>query len=601
MDRRKFLWLTSGAAASASLFPSLASAASSFADALRNSPGGIVPLDPASPGLPHIILTRRWNGDLCASSVSNHSDQPVRIKQVSLFSVNHNLPAETGLYGESFQMLSQTTGTLGAPEELGLTDLKHYKIPQPAGLLAFSGLMTLSPPNAGPILMAFTSCRRFIGRFFVTANSVEVIIDTEGLSLAPGETWQLEEFMFTEGAEIPRSLDRLAKQINLHHPHRTFLPVPTGWCSWYGLGAHPSAEKVLENVAVMAKQIPELKYVQIDDGYQPAYGDWLEKGGPGFGGDVAVLLKKAREMGFEPGIWVAPFAAESKSLVLQQHPDWFIQDENGKPLPSDKVTFGGWHDPPWYALDGTHPEVQKHFEDIFRVMRHDWGCTYFKLDGIFWGAMHGGRFHDPKATRIEAYRRGMEAIRRGVGDAFILGCNHPIWPSFGLIDGSRSSNDISRKWDRFKADARQGLLRNWQNGSLWWNDPDAVLLTGDLTDNEYQFHATAIFASGGMVLSGDDMTKIAPARLAMLKKLIPPSGVAAEFTDSLLRTGFARVKGKTFLCGFNWGDVPDSIFFKLPKPAKITDFWSGEDFGHQERAFILKDVPAHSARLLVCE
>ena len=47
-------------------------------------------------------------------------------------------------------------------------------------------------------------------------------------------------------------------------------------------------------------------------------------------------------------------------------------------------------------------------------MRRDWGCTYFKLDANFWGAMHGGRFHDAHATRVEAYRRGMDAIRRPV-------------------------------------------------------------------------------------------------------------------------------------------------------------------------------------------
>ena len=46
-------------------------------------------------------------------------------------------------------------------------------------------------------------------------------------------------------------------------------------------------------------------------------------------------------------------------------------------------------------------------------MRQEWGCTYFKLDANFWGAMHGGRFHDPKATRVEAYRRGMQAVLRG--------------------------------------------------------------------------------------------------------------------------------------------------------------------------------------------
>ena len=44
-------------------------------------------------------------------------------------------------------------------------------------------------------------------------------------------------------------------------------------------------------------------------------------------------------------------------------------------------------------------------------MRQGWGVTYFKLDANFWGAMHGGRFHDPKATRIDAYRRGLTTDR----------------------------------------------------------------------------------------------------------------------------------------------------------------------------------------------
>src|SRR5207245_8708201 len=137
----------------------------------------------------------------------------------------------------------------------------------------------------------------------------------------------------------------------------------------------------------------------------------------------------------------------------------------------------------------------------------------------FGAAMHGGRCPAPHATRAEAYRRGMEAIRRGADEAFILGCNHPIWPSLGLIHGSRSSNDIKRSWDRVATTARQNLSRNWQNGRLWWNDPDAVVLTGDLTEEEFRFHATAIYASGGMVLSGDDITQIGDDRMRMHKKL----------------------------------------------------------------------------------
>src|SRR5258708_10927703 len=96
-------------------------------------------------------------------------------------------------------------------------------------------------------------------------------------------------------------------------------------------------------------------------------------------------------------------------------------------------------------------------------MRRDWGCTYFKLDANFWGAMHGGKFHDAKATRVEAYRRGMEAIRKGAGDGFILGCNHPMWPSFGEIHGSRRSGDIRPAWKTFSGTAPQKLHPNWPN------------------------------------------------------------------------------------------------------------------------------------------
>jgi alpha-galactosidase len=82
-------------------------------------------------------------------------------------------------------------------------------------------------------------------------------------------------------------------------------------------------------------------------------------------------------------------------------------------------------------------------------------------------------------------------------NSFILDCNHPLWPSLGLIDGSRSSGDISRKWPTFARTARENLSRNWQNGRLWWNDPDCVVLTGDLSEDEYRFHATASYAAGG--------------------------------------------------------------------------------------------------------
>jgi alpha-galactosidase len=329
-------------------------------------------------------------------------------------------------------------------------------------------------------------------------------------------------------------------------------------------------------------------------------GDWLETG-TAFGGNVQGVLKQIRERGFEPAIWVAPFVAEEKSRVFQQHPDWFVQDADGKPLRSDRVTFGGWRRGPWYVLDGTHPHVQQHFENFFRTMKRDWGCTYFKLDANFWGAIHGGRFHDRRATRIEAYRRGMKAILRGVENSFVLGCNHPIWPSLGLIHGSRSSNDIKRTWERIETTARQNLSRNWQNRRLWWNDSDAIVLTGDLPDNEFQFHATAIYASGGMLLSGDDLTKIPPDKLAMLRKLLPPSGVATRFDDDSFRVGRVQPGHREVVSVLNWTNEPQNISINLPRRCRITDFWSDVVLGTHSGTFTINDMPARSGRLLICE
>ncbi|PYT05535.1 MAG: alpha-galactosidase [Acidobacteria bacterium] len=567
--------------------------------AVAGAPGRVVGVGDDA-GAAHVKLVREWRGTVCRSRVVNRGRAGVRLKEVVLFDISHQLPPETKLYGEGFQMLSQTGGTLGQPTGLSqYTDAGHYKLPAPLDARVFYGMMTLAPPQDNQHLLAFTSCRRFVGQFYSRASDLQVVVDTEGLELKPGETWELEEFTYDSGPARAPLLARLAERLNANHaPLRTASP-PTGWCSWYCFGPRVTARQVLDNLDFIAKNVPGLKYIQIDDGYQPAMGDWLETGAA-FGGDVRGVLREIRARGFEPAIWVAPFVAEEKSHIFEEHPDWFVRDDEGKPLRSDKVTFGGWRRGPWYVLDGTHAEVQKHFENLFATMRREWGVTYFKLDANFWGAIHGGRHRDLRATRVEAYRRGMQAILKGAGDAFVLGCNHPVWPSLGLIHGSRSSNDIKRSWERFASTARQNLSRNWQNGRLWWNDPDAVVLTGEMTAEEFQFHATAVYASGGMLLSGDDLTKIPAERLAVLKKLLPPTRAAADFDDDSLRVGVASRPGARAVCLFNWTDAPQSISFRLPAACQISDYWSGEQLGRHEGEFALKDMPSHSARLLVC-
>jgi alpha-galactosidase len=566
--------------------------------AFARAPGRVV--SSGGDSIAAVRLDRTWSGDVCRSRLTNTGSSAVRIERVVLFDVPHDLPASTRLYGEGFQMLSQTGGTLGQPLDLGnYTDVKHYKLAEPEGARTLYGLLTLTPSADVIHAVAFGSCRRFNGLFNLHSGKLEVIVDAEGRTLDPGAEWELEEVVFLSGRDRETLLDRVAERVNANHPPRRVKAPPSGWCSWYCFGPNVTATQVLDNLDVIAKQIPGLRYIQIDDGYQPRMGDWLETG-TAFGGNVQDVLRQIRTRGFEPAIWVAPFVAEKDSHLFEQHPDWFVKDDTGAPLRSDRVTFGGWRRGPWYVVDGTHPEAQAHLEQVFRTMREDWGCTYFKLDANFWGAIHGGRFHDARATRIEAYRRGMQAIIRGAGDAFILGCNHPIWASTGLVHGSRSSNDIKRTWDRIATTGRQNLFRNWQNGRLWWNDPDAVVLTGDLSDEEFRFHASVIYATGGMVLSGDDLTTISAERMTMLRKLQPPSSIAARFNDDSLRAGTLTTNAHTVACFFNWDETPQTLALSLAGPHRMRDFWTDADRGQHAGGTLSQTLPPRTARLLVC-
>lgn len=568
-------------------------------DALRRAIRAYRPRAIADGAPAGLRVRTRWRGDRLRATLVNDGPAPATVREVLLFDGDHALPPSTRIAGESFQMLAQIAGTLERPEDVGTyPDRTHYRIPEPDGLRTAVGMLLLAPPSGPRLLVGYGSCRRFVGRIGFDARRLRLSLDTEGLTLAPGGSWELEELLLPVGDDPDALLAGLARSLRAHHPVRLRRPVPTGWCSWYHYGPSVTARDIEDNLAWIAANVPALRFIQIDDGYQPHMGDWLEVG-KAFGGDVRAVLRSIREKGFQPAIWVAPFIADAGSRLFREHPEWFVADADGRPMPSDRVGFGGWRMGPWYCLDGTHPGAQQHLESVFRTLRREWGCTYFKLDANTWGAIRGGRRHDPEATRVEAYRRGMAAVRRGAGDdAILLGCNHPIWPSVGTIDASRSSNDIERSWTSFAGTGRENLMRGWQNGRLWWNDPDCLLLTGDLPEAQFVYHATVLYATGGMVLSGDAVAAIPRSRLPLLRALLPATGVAARFADESLTVGRIPLRGRERWAVFNHGDTPSGRTIPLSGPSRLTDVWTGESLGTARGAFRLPPLPGRSARLI---
>lgn len=561
------------------------------------------------------IISAQWNGSDCRLSLTNNSGQTICPEKIEVLRMDMPFGADTPIYGEGYNKLSQYGGTVRKTEMTGsYGDAEHYKLPKPEGYQQVYNMIRFSPKKDEHLLLGFTSCNRFSGEFWFNETELFVVLNLEGTEILPGETVPLENF-FARAGRKSEIEEGFAAAIRENHPMLQTEEIPTGWCSWLVYGPEVTAQNIYDNLNAIKERGLNLKYIQIDDGYQPYMGDWLSAS-DAFEGGIRKLCLDIKEQGFEPAIWVAPFIAEEKSELFQTHPDWFVRDLEGKPLASDRVSFGGWRCGPWYMLDGTNPAARQYLTHVFKTMREEWGVKYFKLDANMWGALPFGQRFEKNRTCVEAYRMGMKAILEGAGsDSFLLGCNAPMWPSLGLVHGMRVTNDNARNFDVFAGIAGECFRRNWQHNRLWINDPDTVLLRNrgqeildpagnrmivdsSLTRSEFLFNAAYTLASGGMVLSGDDITEFTEQNAEDLKKLLPPTGVAAVFDTDDFTVGRIPLGSEQIICVFNYEAEERSFEIPIDRPSVVIDFWTGEKMDCREKTVHTVSLAGHSALVL---
>ena len=559
-----------------------------------------------------------WNGCLAELTLTNTSQNACRVSDLTLFTADMPFAPDTKVYGEGYSKLAQYGGTVTDCRLTGsYSDYKHYRFPKPDGVQQVYNMAVFSPDGQAPVLIGFASCHRFCGCIRFNETLLQVALNCENITVDAGETIRLEQ-IYAEQGDKNKILKHFAAAIAENHPKLDFPEIPSGWCSWLVYGANVTAENIYDNLRAIRQHNLDLKYIQIDDGYQAHMGDWLDCTDK-FKGGVKQVCLDIKAQGFEPAMWVAPFIAEKNSHVFTEHPDWFVKDDDGNPLCSADVTFGGWRCGPWYMLDPTHPEALEHLKTVFRTMHDEWKVTYYKLDANMWGAMPFGHRYDDTKTSVEAYRIGMAAIVEAAGsDSFILGCNAPMWPSIGAVHGMRVTNDNTRRWDRFTHLARECFTRNWQNGNLWINDPDTVLLQnkitsvvgpdgtetfaeGSVTRDEFLFNAAYTMASGGMVLSSDNIAALREENAAILGKLLPPVPTAAEFDDDSYTVGKAVLDdGRTMLYVFNFTDDEREIRVPLHGKTAVLDLFEDTDMGVTDDGIVFTRFAPHSAKVLVC-
>src|SRR5437870_11312531 len=112
------------------------------------------------------------------------------------------------------------------------------------------------------------------------------------------------------------------------------------------------------------------RYIQLDDGYQKATGDWDTNAK--FPHGHRWLTDQIHAKGFKAGLWLAPFAVTERSGIPAAHPEWLLRRADAPIVWDTRDDWGG----KVYSLDGAHPQVQQWLFDLARRAVQTWGYDY---------------------------------------------------------------------------------------------------------------------------------------------------------------------------------------------------------------------------------
>jgi len=548
--------------------------------------------------------------------IRNQSGSDIGVRRVSL--VKSRIPRSSRVLGSpaGWRVLKMGYAGGGAHKEDEDGRLSALMELSGAGRRIRSwGVCAIKPAGIeGGLVIGFTTSMRQMAWIDIENENGEVglsaVCETEGRLIAPGAVMDSEVLYAGYHENLAAGLKSYA-ELCRREMDVSLKPVPTGWCSLNSLGRKGvTQEKVLENARFISerrRKLP-LDVIQLDDGYVRAYGDWLvpnEK----FPDGLEQLAHGIEGLGLVPGIWVAPFTVSPASQLAREHPEWLLQDHAGNPL-SWEVPWADQPDP-WYALDGGNAEARTWLTELFGRLR-SFGYRYFKLDFLFMGVLKGS--HPAGLTRVEAYREAMQAIRKGAGDAYLLGCMAPYPPSVGVVDGMRVSGDAV-SMDDFQTASREAHHRFFAHRSFWNNDPGAIVareIDGASLDCARAGAASAVL-SGGALFSGDPLPELPADRLTVLSDALEAGGRNPAtpldlFERESPRVFAQRLGGRKCRLGvFNGDGFARSVSIDLrglgvAKGRVVLAGGSGfRKLGKAGKVLVTPPIPAHGAIMMMIE
>jgi|GEM_PF-636571 len=431
-------------------------------------------------------------------------------------------------------------------------------------------------------------------RFHCQVNESEMglVIASEmnDIIVDPGETRCSEEVLIlAEPFDIATPF--LLHWLAATHGSRVARGPLTGWCSWYSRGTNISAESIGGLCAKVKNDRVDLplQVIQVDDGWQKAYGDWdvdhakFPKGMKAVADEICVA-------GAIPGIWLCPV----RTSKAGQHPDGTANEYQ----------------------DASNPAVREFIRKML-AERVAEGYRYFKLD-FLWIRNLSTRC-DQKKTRLEICRDVNKLYRETIGedsylDSCVGGFNRGC---FGYADAARIGTDTTRWFGKMYVGCNLANSINaigstaWANGILFANDPDVTYLDygrNELLRTWYSF----VGLLGGMMLTSEPLANLTPNAQQNFERLQPPAPDRGRAFDGQTdpwhrRFGFVATRPwGSFAAVLLWNPATDAADVSLSgvplssvgNKFHVWSFWDEKYLGIADTNFLAKSLPSHSSALL---
>ena len=398
---------------------------------------------------------------------------------------------------------------------------------------------------------------------------------------------------------------------------------PVGWMTWYAVKFDAGEKTVTENTVYQAEHLKDFGANTVwvdwewyhkgldDDSVRDDGVDTFHVDNVRYPRGLKAVSDKIRECGFIPSLWIGYTNETFETDYIKEHPEVLLAVEQS-----------------WvgtYFYDITHPTFLNDFLPKALKQVDEWGYEAVKFDTLPICMERTEKYHerlyDSSLTTYRAYRNMISKTREILGkDRYILSCSgenrsEVLWAA-DMVEAARIGLDIF-KWDEFLNNCVYRAAEFYPlNNIMLYNDPDNVVIRDEFnTYNQAVSRAVFVSMLGLPITFGDDLPKLQPERLNILKRVIPsldicPKEIYANTEKSdILVTNLdigTDYENYNVISVFNTVEKSAEYMLDLKKTADleageyhIYDFWHDEYLGCTDSGIKLTLEPCETRVLAV--